>query len=128
MPTRRSEEESSWNLPSPIVISHRMKHIECLHGLISCDALVNDAAGYSPHLAGTDRAGLVTNRERELTFEQHPHLLVRMAMRLDDSMRLKLDERKHHLLAGTGLNLHAGKNLVAGTFARSHKGRSHACA
>jgi hypothetical protein len=95
-----------------IIFSDRMKHIEGLHGLVARDGAVHDATGYAPHFAGLQSFCLAADGERQLAFQEHSHLLVRMAVRLDDCVRLELDERKHHLLSGYRENVNAGKDLV----------------
>ena len=47
---------------------------------------------------------------------QQPHLFVRVAVRLDDPLRLEADIRQHHPFAGDGINGHARKNLVVRAF------------
>src|SRR5688500_5862056 len=80
---------------SPVVVPDRVKHIQRLYWLISRDGAMDHAAGNSPHFAGLQRPGFASDREGQFTFEQHPHLLVGMTVRLDDSPRLELDQRKH---------------------------------
>src|SRR5438876_5849009 len=95
-----------------IILADWMEHIERFHGRVASDGAVSDAARNSPHLAGLHRLGLTADREGQLSLQQHSHLLVRMTVRLDNRVGLKLDQREHHLLPGTGEDLNAAEYLV----------------
>ena len=64
---------------------------------------------------GRDAHRLAADREVGLAFEHQSHLLVRMAVLLDDRVRLHLHQRQHHLLAAGRVDVDARENAVVHT-------------
>src|SRR5436305_7077471 len=95
-----------------IIFADRMKHVERLHGLVAGDRAVDDAAGNPPHFTRLKRPCLALDRKRQLAFQQHSHLLVRMTVRLHDRARLKVHKREHHLVSRRREDVNAGKDFV----------------
>src|SRR5437868_15518949 len=89
-----------------------MEHVERLYAFVAGDGAMEHATRNAPHLAGLKRPCLATDRERQLAFEQHSHLLMRMAVRLHHGSGLEFYEREHHLVAGRRENVDSGEDLV----------------
>ncbi len=91
-----------------------MENVQRLHRLISRHGAVDNSARDPPHLAGIERLRLAADGEGELSFQEHSHLFMRMAVGLHDRAGLKLDEREHHLFTGHREDVDAGEDGVAG--------------
>src|SRR2546423_765885 len=62
----------------------------------------------------------------ELALQHQADLLVRMRVFRDDGVRFQIDVREHHLVGGTGLDVHAGKDRVAAQLRGGGEKEAHA--
>ena len=89
-----------------------MEYVEGDGGMIEGSDAMDDPAGDSPHIAGSEESREASHGELELTLEQVAHLFVGMGMVGDHRPRLEADDRQHHALAGGRSDLDAGEDDV----------------
>jgi hypothetical protein len=81
---------------------------------------VNNTTGDPPHLSGLKARFLITNDERQFSFQKQTHLFMRMTVRFHNRMGFKFDEGKHQVVTESRKNIDTRKNVMARTILTVH--------
>src|SRR5262245_48141517 len=123
--TRSRVSLRSPRVDSPIVFPHRIENVERLRRSVQHYGAVLDVSRDAPHVARAQHLLLAADGETHAPLEKDADLLVRVAVLLDDSVRLQLDEGEHHLFRRTGADRHSGKDRVRRAFRSRREVEAH---